>query len=519
MYNFLTALSRFFKSDSNDLQKIKKSDLNVNMQTGARSTQSTPMHYMSVQTLDPVLLARAFEQADQGYITEQASLFELIEERDSHIFSELGKRRRAVTGLGWQLRSPKDATQSEIDRTAELQDMLASIPNIEDALYDVTDAIAKGFVAMEIEWGKGDVWLPKQLYHIPQRDFRIDIQTGNLQYVNQGIPEPLKPGVWCIHTHSAKSGYIEQAALFRVLAWTYAYKMYNVMDMQRFLEKYGLPLRLGKYPSGISEKARNELLRAVRNIGSDGAGIVPTNMTIDFIESKSSGRVDDFLSAVEYWERKQSLAILGGTLTSQADGKTSTNALGAIHDKVRREIMLHDVRQIEPSITRELLAKIVAVNGMFPIDRMPVFKFDTTETVDQEKMVKVLSDGVAMGMEIDVAYAHEVLQIPRAGKDAKLLTAIHQTIKQDGLSRAALSVSRPDYTVDGLTKILTSSAAAHEESILQQIYSCIAESGDYDEAIEKIEKLNIDLTKFAELIGQSMVAADLAGRSDVVDRK
>ncbi|MFV9492172.1 phage portal protein family protein [Pseudomonas aeruginosa] len=33
---------------------------------------------------------------------------------------------------------------------------------------------------------------------------------------------------------------------------------------------------------------------------------------------------------IEWCERTQSKAILGGTLTSQADGKTSTNALGNV---------------------------------------------------------------------------------------------------------------------------------------------------------------------------------------------
>ena len=516
MGNILTALSRTFK----DLLNIRKKDIDSGLQAVAKSTRSRSANYLSVQTLDPVRLGSAFSVADNGDIADQATLFELVEEHDPHIFSELSKRRRAVTGLGWQLRAPRDASQSELDRTAELQDMLADIPGIEDALYDVTDAIGKGFCALEIDWGKGDVWLPRRLIFVPQHDFRVDIRNGDFLYLNNGIPEPLKPAVWCIHQHKAKSGYIEQAALFRVLAWTYAYKAYNVMDMQRFLETYGMPLRLGKYPDGITEKQRNELLRAVRNIGYDGAGIISTQMSIDFIEAKNTGRVDDFLSAVEYWERKQSLAILGGTLTSQADGRTSTNALGLVHDKVRREIMLHDARQIEPSITRELLAKIVAINGMFPVDRMPVFRFDTAEPVDQEKAVKILTDGVRLGMEIDIEYAHELLQIPRAGKDAKLLTASQIGMATDtaSLSRAALSVTKADHSVDALADKLANEATMHEQAIIQQIYACIAESGDYDEAIAKIEQLNIDLSAFATLIGQGMAAADLAGRVKVEDK-
>lgn len=192
--------------------------------------------------------------------------------------------------------------------------------------------------------------------------------------------------------------------------------------MQRFLEVYGMPLRLGQYPAGIGKTERDQLLRAVRNIGNDGAGIVPSTMTIDFVTQTSTGNVTDFLNAIQYWERKQSMAILGGTLTSQADGKTSTNALGAIHDKVRREIMLHDVRQIDPTINRDIVRPIALLNGMFAEDRMPEARHDTSDEVDQKAMVEVLDLAASMGMEIDVDWAHKALQIPKAGNDAKILT-------------------------------------------------------------------------------------------------
>ena len=78
-------------------------------------------------------------------------------------------------------------------------------------------------------------------------------------------------------------------------------------------------------------------------VGNDGAGVVPSTMSIEFVQAMKTGSVDDFLSAIEYWERKQSMAILGGTLTSQADGKTSTagflsglaGAIPPIHELAR----------------------------------------------------------------------------------------------------------------------------------------------------------------------------------------
>lgn len=488
------------------------------LQAGPKTLQSNTLNYNSVQTLDPTRLASAFAQADQGYITEQAALFELVEEQDTHIFSELAKRRRAVTGLGWQLTPSDDADQSEIDRTAELTDMLKSIPKFEDAQYDLTDAIGKGIAPIEIDWKTGSTWLPQALNFVPQRMFQVDKATGKLMLLKDGMPEPLREGGWIVHEHRAKSGYIEQAALFRVLAWTYAYKAYNVRDMQRFLEVYGLPLRLGKYPAGIGKEQRNELLRAVRNIGSDGAGVVPSNMTIDFVSASSTGNVRDFLDATAYWEEKQSKAILGGEL----DGKTKSEARIMIYDKVRREILLHDVRQIVPTINQQLVAPIVLINGMFTADRMPKFGYQTEETVDQAKMVEVLGKAAGMGMEIDVEYAHQLIQIPRAGKGAKLLTAPGAkpaTPAADAalVRLAALANEAKDADVTGIYAArLAALSAPHEEALTQQIAAIVAESGSFDEALDKIAALTATPSKeLVQNIAEGMAAANLAGRDDI----
>lgn len=521
------------KHRANKASLVKNNEPNTSkpelaLQAGARSTNSTELNYRSVNTLDPSRLASAFAHADQGYITDQAALFELVEEQDAHIFSELAKRRRAVTGLGWQLHPPKDANQAELDRTEELSEMLQSIPRFEDAQYDLTDAIGKGFAALEIDWKRGDVWLPQNLFWVPQRSFQIKRDTGEMQYVKTGIPEALRPWGWVVHEHRAKSGYIEQSSLFRVLAWTYAYKAYNMRDMQRFLEVYGLPLRLGKYPAGIGNKQRDELLRAVRNIGNDGAGVVPSTMSIDFIQATKTGTVDDFLKSIEYWEAKQSKAILGGEL----DGKTTSEARIMLYDKVRREILLHDVRQIQPTLNAQLIKPIVLFNGMFAEDRMPVLKYDTAESVDQKQMVDVLEKAADMGMEIDVEWAHQTLQIPRADDKAKILGKAKpaapetpdkpDTPAKDGAALSKLvalakeNVANAD-VADAYTAQLSALGAKREAEMVQKIAAVVAEAGDFDEAIAGIEALAIDFNvpALAETIALGMTAAHLAGRADI----
>ena len=62
----------------------------------------------------------------------------------------------------------------------------------------------------------------------------------------------LAPFTWIVHKHQAKSGYLSRSGLHRILAWPFLFKNYAVRDLAEFLEIYGLPLRLGKYPSGAS---------------------------------------------------------------------------------------------------------------------------------------------------------------------------------------------------------------------------------------------------------------------------
>ena len=499
-----------------------KSDLNKT-QAGPRSAAGNTSNYLAVQTLDPARLAAAFMQADQGYITEQARLFNMIEQADTHIFSELSKRRRAITGLGWQLTPREDASQAEITRTTELEGILRDIDGFEDFQYDLTDAIGKGLACFDTEWDTGSVWKPRQYIMVPQTEFQIEQSTGALQYVVNGLPQAMREGGWVVHQHRSLSGYIEQAALFRVLAWTYAYKAYNTVDMQKFLEKYGLPLRLGKYPAGIGDKQRNELLKAVRNIGHDGAGVVPATMAIEFVQATASGKVDDFLSSIQYWERKQSIAILGGTLTSQADGKSSTNALGNIHEKELRKIMLHDVQQITPTVQSQVVNRISLINGMFPPGREPQFGYLTEENADQAKLVDVLEKAAGMGMEIDVDYAHKAMQIPRAAAGAKLLQVTGKpgsgpTIPpSDAALTRQVALAGDDITL-AYGSQLARLCAPFEQQVIQQVSAIVAEAGSFDDALEQIEALRAD-PKWAEALANGLMAAHLAGRVEVEDGK
>ena len=53
--------------------------------------------------LTPVRLAQIFREADSGDVLRQMELFEEMEEKDPHLFSQLQTRKNAVTGLDFEV--------------------------------------------------------------------------------------------------------------------------------------------------------------------------------------------------------------------------------------------------------------------------------------------------------------------------------------------------------------------------------------------------------------------------------
>ena len=69
--------------------------------------------------LTPQKLAEIFREADAGDVLRQAELFEEMEEKDPHLFSQLQTRKNAVTGLDYEIipfdpDDPRDKQNAEI---------------------------------------------------------------------------------------------------------------------------------------------------------------------------------------------------------------------------------------------------------------------------------------------------------------------------------------------------------------------------------------------------------------------
>lgn len=84
--------------------------------------------------LNPVKLASILRDADEGNVRSQMELFEEMEEKDAHLFSQMQTRKLAVTGLDWEVQpfSPDDEQDKAIAEW--IKDQLLGIENLDDIL-------------------------------------------------------------------------------------------------------------------------------------------------------------------------------------------------------------------------------------------------------------------------------------------------------------------------------------------------------------------------------------------------
>ena len=495
-----------------------------------REMQSHP-----TRGLTPSRLARILDAAELGDLTAQFELFEDMEEKDGHIASEMSKRRRACV-LDWEVVAPQGASAAETRAAEQIGELMTEIPDFEDMVFDSTDAIGKGFVCQEIEWHRVEkYWVPKTITHRPQswfslhRGYRQELRLRS-NNVTDGVPgDPLQPFGWITHVHKAKSGYLERASLFRQLVWTYLFKNYSVGDLAEFLEIYGIPLRVCKYPPNASEKEKATLLRALVGVGHNAAGIVPEGMLLEF-HNAATGDPAAFELMMSWCERNQSKVILGGTLTSGADGKSSTNALGNVHNEVRKDLRDGDVRQCNTTLSRDLVYAIAAINGLAPggLRRAPMLRLNAQETEDLTAYAEALPKLVAIGVAPTVQWAHEKLGIPQA-QDGEAVLRLAQppqpapvppvpvgTAAATALPPVAQAL--PPVSV-AMAQQLSRTAAPAVAGWITLVHDLVQRANSLEDIRDGLAELlpGMTLDQYAAAMAEALRAAQLAGRSEVLD--
>lgn len=374
------------------------------------------------QGLTPEKLAGILKSAEHSDATSYLELAEEMEEKDLHYLSVLGTRKRAVSQLPIDVDAASDSPEDEAD--AQLVRDWLKRDTLETELFDVLDAVGKGYSVTEIIWKfTSKAWLPERLKWRDPRWFRFDRVNGeDLLLRTNGPPEPLAGFKYITHVHPAKSGLPIRGGLARAATWSYLFKNYSMKDWVTFLDAYGMPLRVGKYENGTTEENIRLLMRALSMLGSDAAAAFPKSMEVEFIDRKGGESGDLFEKLLIYLDQQVSKAVLGQTATTDAVAGGLGSGQSNVHNEVRKDIEDADAKLLAATLNRDLVIPIVMLNRGHR-ERYPRLRIGRPEVVDIKSFLETIDAAVKHGIPVGVATFRQRTGLPEPKPGEELLAA------------------------------------------------------------------------------------------------
>ncbi|UWQ76820.1 DUF935 domain-containing protein [Leisingera sp. M658] len=398
--------------------------------------------------LDPVRLANILRAADQGDPVRYLELAETIEERDLHYLGVVGTRKRAVSQLPATV-TTRGTTAAEKKHADAFRDWLTR-DELQGELFDILDAVGKGYSFTEIIWEHADgMTVPQRLEWRDPRWFRFqrkDLRTPVM--LNEGgQEEPLPAYKFIFAPIKAKSGLPVRGGLARPAAWAWMFKAFTQRDWAIFTQTYGQPIRVGKYGPGTSEEEKDTLYHAVVNIAGDCAAIMPDSMMMEFIEAQNiSGSVDLYERRADWLDKQTSKAVLGQTSTT--DAVTGGLGSGKEHRQVQEDIETADAGLLAGVLNQMLVRPFVDLN-FGPQKRYPQLKLARPEAEDLKAWTDAATPWVEVGLQVSEkeVLAKLGLSAPKSGE--RILGKPPETPPQPGLQPGAGSGNTPESIFKG----------------------------------------------------------------------
>jgi phage gp29-like protein len=331
--------------------------------------------------LTPPALASYLKSADAGMVEEQAKLIQEMIEKDCHFGGLVTSRKTAVTQLDYKI-VPFDEQSESVKVAKFVEDAVYKNLSFDDLMETLLDGIFYGYSFAELIWDLDlnnmfvivDVKpIHPKLIQFSQGETFLNIQ-GELIKIRD-----FKTAQFFPHY----SLYPSRSGVGRACAWVYLWKVWATAYWNRYNEVYGMPVRLGKYASGASQEDKDALVTALRSLGTDAAGIISEQTSVEFVEAavRNAGSANPYESLIEFCNREMSKRVVGQTLTTDSGIKSGSYALGQIHAQVRDDIVKADATRLAYFLRKTVFYPLTAFN-FGPDVPVPFIKFKFENSSD-----------------------------------------------------------------------------------------------------------------------------------------
>jgi len=332
-----------------------------------------PMHEVAaVQTKISSEAYRLAEYAPDDLISRKGlSIYDEMQ-KDAQIRSCLNTKKFAVLSKGWDIQ-PADGSEAN-RRSAEFiktcfQEMQGSV---QDVLFKVMDAIAKGFSICEINYKiiesgcfAGMIGLDSIKAKNPwafgfDMDEFLNVRGLTLKTPGQTVNLPREKFIIYCYMPEYESPFGQSDLRAAYKHWwskEVILKYWNI-----YLEKFGMPTAKGSYRRGLTKDQQDDLLRVLDKVQRETAIIVPEDVQVELLEANRHGEAG-YLSAIEFHNKQIAKAILGQTLTSDEGTRVGSLALAKVHLDVLYFYLQKLKRDLEETVMGEqVIRRLIDIN-------------------------------------------------------------------------------------------------------------------------------------------------------------
>ncbi|TAN12987.1 MAG: DUF935 family protein [Burkholderiaceae bacterium] len=478
-----------------------------------------------LQSNDPLIIER-------GLNGSQAHELYRDLRRDGKVFAGLQKRKLAVVSRPWTVEPVSDDAAGNAD-AAVVSDILKGFA-FDQLCNDLMDALLVGWQPAEIIWtlapvaGARERVVPRRVVKRAHRRFVYLQEAGQpaalrlltREHMQQGIALPERKFI--VHRVNAEDDNPYGTGLGLQLYWPVYFKRKGVLAWTKFLDRFGLPIPWGKYPTSATPREKGTLFDALRAVSNDGMIMTPEGTMIELLESKLSGSGTPHQAHVEFMDDWIMEVILG-----QSPRGGSGGALAAAANErqdVRLELSQADSDLLSETLNATLVKWICELNGLAPCTVYRKVEAEEDTKATSESDLNVTQMGFQMTEEaVRAKYGEgweKSANPPSAGANPANSFHTNLTIPASGSSNFAEAPHAHASTDqvaldDALDKMLADDALQQQmEQVLAPVFEQLQKENDPQAMLGWLAERFPDLPEDAlqERLSQVLFAAAVWGR-------
>ena len=287
-------------------------------------------------------------------------------------------------------------------------------------------------------------------------------------------------------------------------------------------------------PSATAEDIQT-LIRAVSNLGTDAAAVLPDSMRIEFPAVVEGTATNLYRELAEWLDRQVSKAVLGQVATTEGTpGKLGNDAA---QEDVRYDILKSDARTLAATLNRDLVRPYIDLNWGLQ-KAYPSILIMMEDAEDTQALAAVLEKLVPLGLRVEASVIRDKLGLPDPPEGAEVLEVgagpphpnplppgEREPMTGAAANRRAMNQNEggePDIFEEALQAALDASdevGATHASplSISEELVAPILEAADEnpEQLLGRLAELypDLDATALQDRLDRVLFVASLLGQS------